>query len=156
MAKALFGAGCFWGVEDFFRQVPGVEDAISGYAGGHVNDPTYRQVCSGMTNHAEVVEVTYDPARVDYGHLVDVFFANHDPTQFNRQGPDIGSQYRSVIFTYGDDQAVVADARKAALIAAGTKVVTVIEPAPTFWAAEEYHQRYFEKNGLPSCHLRQS
>jgi peptide-methionine (S)-S-oxide reductase len=156
MEKAMFGAGCFWGVESFFRQVPGVIDAVSGYAGGSVPNPTYKQVCTDTTGHAEVVEVTFDPAKVAYGKLVDVFFMNHDPTQLNRQGPDFGTQYRSAIFTYGPEQARIAAEKKVALAASGKfrkPVVTAIEPAPAFWRAEEYHQRYFEKNNLPSCHV---
>lgn len=153
MEKALFGAGCFWGVEDFFRQVPGVSDAVSGYAGGATQRPTYRQVCAGDTNHAEVVEVTFDPAKVSYAALVDLFFKMHNPTTLNRQGPDVGTQYRSAIFTHGPEQARVAAERRAA---ASTRyrqpIVTTIEPAPTFWPAEDYHQRYFEKNG-GHCHV---
>ena len=156
MGKATFGAGCFWGVESFFRQVSGVIDAVCGYAGGQMDNPTYKHVCSGETGHAEVVEVTYDLTKVSYGTLVDVFFANHDPTTPNRQGPDIGTQYRSVIFTHSPEQERVAREKKAALEKAGKfkrPIVTTIEPAPAFWRAEEYHQRYFEKNGLPSCHI---
>jgi peptide-methionine (S)-S-oxide reductase len=155
MEKATFGAGCFWGVESFFREVPGVIDAISGYAGGHAVNPTYRQVCSGATNHAEVVEVTFDPAKVGYGKLVDLFFKMHDPTQLNRQGPDFGTQYRSAIFTHSPEQARIAQERLEAAKASGRykrPIVTAIEPAQTFWPAEDYHQRYFEKNG-GSCHV---
>ena len=155
MEKALFGAGCFWGVEDFFRQVPGVQDAVSGYAGGTNDNPTYRQVCGGDTYHAEVVEVTFDPARVAYRTLVELFFRMHNPTTRNRQGPDVGTQYRSVIFTHSEEQARVAEAVKAEVEASGkwkTPVVTQIEPAPAFWKAEEHHQRYFEKHG-GSCHV---
>lgn len=155
MEKATFGAGCFWGVEDFFLQVPGVSDAVSGYAGGASDNPTYRQVCGGDTYHAEVVEVTFDPAQVSYGTLVDLFFRMHNPTQKDRQGPDHGTQYRSVIFTHGPQQAGIAAERKAALDASGkwkTPVVTQIEPAPTFWKAEESHQRYFQKHG-GHCHV---
>ena len=156
MEKATFGAGCFWGVESFFRQVPGVVDAVCGYAGGKVDSPTYKQVCTDATGHAEVVEVTFDPAKLSYGKLVDVFFANHDPTTPNRQGPDVGTQYRSVIFAHSPEQERIARAKKAALEASGKfkrPIVTTIEPAARFWRAEEYHQRYFEKNGLPSCHV---
>ena len=155
MEKALFGAGCFWGVEDFFLEVPGVTDAVSGYAGGATANPSYKQVCAGDTNHAEVVEVTFDPAKVSYGALVDLFFKMHNPTQLNRQGPDFGTQYRSVIFTHGAEQARVAADIKAKAEASGKwkkPVVTQIEPAPAFWKAEEHHQRYFEKHG-GSCHV---
>ena len=155
MEKALFGAGCFWGVEDFFRQVPGVIEAVSGYAGGTVSNPTYRQVCSDTTGHAEVVEVSFDPARVDYATLVDLFFKMHNPTTRNRQGPDVGTQYRSVIFTHGPEQARIAAAVLARVDASGkwkTPVVTQVEPAPTFWKAEDYHQRYFQKHG-GHCHV---
>ena len=155
MEKALFGAGCFWGVEDFFRQVPGVIDAVSGYAGGTTENPTYKEVCNTETYHAEVVEVTFDPAKVAYKTLVELFFRMHNPTTRDRQGPDIGTQYRSVIFTHGDEQARVAKEVRDAVDAAGKwkgKVVTQIEPAPKFWKAEDYHQRYFEKHG-GSCHV---
>jgi peptide-methionine (S)-S-oxide reductase len=155
MEKALFGAGCFWGVEDFFRQVPGVSDAVSGYAGGASQRPTYKQVCNGDTNHAEVVEVTFDPAKVAYGDLVDLFFKMHNPTTRNRQGPDVGTQYRSVIFTHGPEQARVAAERRDAAAASGrfkSPIVTQIEDAPTFWPAEDYHQRYFQKHD-GSCHV---
>jgi peptide-methionine (S)-S-oxide reductase len=155
MEKALFGAGCFWGVEDFFRQVPGVIDAVSGYAGGTTDNPTYKQVCYSDTYHAEVVEVTFDPAKVAYATLVDLFFRMHNPTTRDRQGPDVGTQYRSVIFTHSPEQARVAAEVKAKVDASGkwkTPVVTQIEPAPTFWKAEESHQRYFEKHG-GSCHV---
>jgi len=155
MEKALFGAGCFWGVEHFFREVPGVIEAISGYAGGTTQKPSYRQVCSGTTNHAEVVEVTFDPAKVSYERLVDLFFKMHDPTTLNRQGPDVGTQYRSVIFASSPEQKKVAQARIAELTAAHAfrrPIVTTVEDAVPFWPAEDYHQRYFEKNG-GSCHV---
>jgi len=155
MEKALFGAGCFWGVEDFFRQVPGVIDAVSGYAGGAVENPSYKQVCTDSTGHAEVVEVTFDPAKVAYRTLVELFFRMHNPTTRDRQGPDIGTQYRSVIFTHSPEQAQVAAQVRAAVDASGkwkTPVVTQIEPAPAFWKAEDYHQRYFEKHG-GHCHV---
>jgi len=155
MEKALFGAGCFWGVEDFFRQVPGVSAAVSGYAGGTTDNPSYRQVCHGDTYHAEVVEVTFDPDKVSYQTLVELFFRMHNPTTRDRQGPDVGTQYRSVIFTHGEAQARVAAEVRAKVDASGkwkTPVVTQIEPAPTFWKAEESHQRYFEKHG-GSCHV---
>jgi peptide-methionine (S)-S-oxide reductase len=154
MVQATFGAGCFWGVEVAFRQVPGVVDATVGYAGGTVADPSYQQVCTGGTGHAEVVQVDYDPAQVSYEQLLDVFFANHDPTQLNRQGPDVGTQYRSVIFYHDEAQAEAARAAKAALQASGRHrrpVVTEIVPFSNFFRAEEYHQRYLEKRGLASC-----
>ena len=155
MEKALFGAGCFWGVEDFFLQVPGVQDAVSGYAGGAVPHPTYKQVCTDTTGHAEVVEVTFDPAQVSYAALVDLFFRMHNPTQRDRQGPDFGTQYRSVIFTHGPDQARIARERMEAAQASGkwkVPIVTQVEPAPAFWKAEDYHQRYLKKHG-GSCHV---
>ena len=155
MEKAMFGAGCFWGVEDFFRQVPGVIDAVSGYAGGTTQAPTYRQVCGGDTYHAEVVEVSFDPAKVGYETLVDLFFRMHNPTTRNRQGPDVGTQYRSVIFTQDEEQARIAKQVKDRVEASGkwkAPIVTQIEPAPAFWKAEESHQRYFEKHG-GHCHV---
>lgn len=148
--KAVFGAGCFWGVEHAFRQVEGVQDAVSGFMGGKVADPSYRLVCTGATGHVEVVEVTYDPAVVSYQNLLDTFFAVHDPTQLNRQGPDIGEQYRSVIFCKDEEQRRQAEETKQALIESGKyprQVVTSIEPAGDFYRAEEYHQRYYEKMG---------
>lgn len=156
MAKAMFGAGCFWGVESAFRRIDGVEDAACGYAGGTTSSPTYEQVCSGRTGHAEVVEVDYDPAQVSYEKLLDAFWNMHDPTTPNRQGPDIGTQYRSAIFCYTPEQEAAANASKEALDASGKlgrPIVTQIENAPTFWRAEEYHQRYFERRGIaPACH----
>ncbi|MGH6828502.1 MAG: peptide-methionine (S)-S-oxide reductase MsrA [Rhizomicrobium sp.] len=155
MEKALFGAGCFWGVEQFFREVPGVSDAVSGYAGGIIPNPTYRQVCRGDTDHAEVVEVVFDPAGVSYASLVDLFFRMHNPTERNRQGPDVGTQYRSAIFTHGPEQVRIARERLEAAKASGrhkAPIVTTIEPAPPFWRAEDYHQRYFEKHG-GHCHV---
>jgi peptide-methionine (S)-S-oxide reductase len=155
MEKATFGAGCFWGVEHFFREVPGVADAVSGYAGGSVDHPTYKEVCSDRTGHAEVVEVTFDPAKVSYAKLVELFFKMHDPTQLNRQGPDYGTQYRSVIFTHSQEQERVAKEELEKAKASGRykrPIVTVIEPAKTFWPAEDYHQRYFAKHG-GSCHV---
>ena len=154
MAQATFGAGCFWGVEVAFRQVTGVIDAVVGYAGGTVADPSYQQVCTGRTGHAEVVQVEYDPAQVGYEQLLEVFFANHDPTQLNRQGPDVGTQYRSVIFYHDDAQAQAARRAKEALQASGRyrrPVVTEIVPFSNFFRAEEYHQRYLDKRGLASC-----
>lgn len=154
MAKATFAAGCFWGVEDVFRQVPGVIDAISGYTGGHADQPTYHQVCSDTTGHAEAVEVTYDPSKISFEELAEVFFEIHDPTQLNRQGPDIGSQYRSAIFFHDAEQEVAAHTAKAATQTKRSRpVVTEIVPASPFWPAEEYHQRYFEKKGMAGCHV---
>ena len=156
MATALFGAGCFWGIEATFRQVEGVLETAVGYAGGTVEYPTYRGVCSDRTGHAEVVQVTFDPAKVGYDRLLDVFWGSHDPTQLNRQGPDVGSQYRSVIFVADEEQAAAAAASLERLRTSGTHsrpIVTTIEPAPQFWAAEDYHQQYLEKRGLSHCHL---
>ncbi|MCB2154181.1 peptide-methionine (S)-S-oxide reductase MsrA [bacterium] len=157
MEKATFAAGCFWGVEQAIRELDGVVDARVGYIGGHTENPTYKQVCTDGTGHAEAVEVTFDPEKVSYAELLDYFFRLHDPTTLNRQGPDVGSQYRSAIFTHSDAQAQAAEAAKAELAASGKfgdrTITTVIEPAPTFWEAEEYHQRYFEKNGGGGCHI---
>lgn len=151
---ATFAAGCFWGVEAAFRQVPGVLDAVSGYIGGNTENPSYRQVCSHTTGHAEAVQVTYDPQRVSYDQLLNVFWQIHDPTQLNRQGPDVGDQYRSAIFTYGDEQQREAEASRDREQANQRRpIVTQILPAPKFWPAEDYHQRYFEKNGGAACHV---
>jgi peptide-methionine (S)-S-oxide reductase len=153
-AKATFGAGCFWGVEAAFRRLDGVTATAVGYTGGHTDDPTYREVCSHTTGHAEVVEVTYDPERVTYEQLLAVFWAEHDPTQLNRQGPDVGDQYRSAIFVHDDAQRRAAEASRDAVQARSRRpVVTAIEDAPTFWPAEDYHQQYLEKRGLASCHV---
>jgi peptide-methionine (S)-S-oxide reductase len=152
--KATFGAGCFWGVEAAFRQVPGVVDAAVGYEGGTMPNPTYRDVCTDETGHAEVVEVTFDPARVSYDQLLEVFWANHDPTQKNRQGPDVGTQYRSAIFFHSPAQRDAAIASRERLEKSGKlrrPIATEITPASTFWRAEDYHQRYLEKRGLASC-----
>ncbi len=154
--KATFGAGCFWGVEVAFRQIPGVLDAVAGYEGGTLANPSYRDVCTGRTGHAEVVEVTYDPARVPYEDLLNVFFTRHDPTTLNRQGPDHGTQYRSAIFYHDDEQRRTAEAARERWNLSGRwrgPIVTEITPASTFYRAEEYHQRYLEKHGLASCHL---
>ncbi len=151
---ATFAAGCFWGVEDAFRRVPGVIDAVSGYIGGHVENPTYPQVCSHRTGHAEAVEITFQPQRVDYERLLSLFWQLHDPTQLNRQGPDVGDQYRSAIFTHGEEQERAAIAsRDREQHKHARPIVTQILPAPRFWPAEEYHQRYFEKNGGGACHV---
>ena len=152
--KATFGAGCFWGVEATFRAVPGVKDAAVGYAGGKTENPTYEDVCSHTTGHAEVVQVEFDPAAVSYDHLLDVFWSNHNPTTLNRQGPDVGDQYRSVIFYHSPEQKAAAEASKARLEQSGRHkqpIVTYIQPAPTFYRAEDYHQRYLEKRGLSHC-----
>ncbi len=154
--KATFGAGCFWGVEATFREIPGVLEAASGYAGGHLDNPTYKDVCTDRTGHAEVVELDFDPERVSYEDLVKAFFALHDPTQVNRQGPDHGTQYRTVIFTHSPEQVEVAQRVKKELGASGKyrkPIATEIVPATTFWKAEEYHQRYLEKRGLRHCHI---
>ena len=154
MAKATFGAGCFWGVEAAFRQIDGVTDAISGYSGGTTVNPTYKDVCTGTTGHAEVVEVTYDPARVTYEQLLDAFWKMHDPTTRDRQGPDVGSQYRSAIFYHDEEQKRLAEASKAAQDASKLyrgPIVTLVQPAGPFYEAEDYHQRYLEKRGMVSC-----
>jgi peptide-methionine (S)-S-oxide reductase len=155
MEKATFAAGCFWGVESAFREIPGVTDAQVGYIGGSNQNPTYREVCTDRTGHAEAVEVTFDPARVSYEQLLDAFWSLHDPTTLNRQGPDVGSQYRSAIFFHSPAQEAAARASKEKVQAQFRKpIVTEITPAPAFFRAEEYHQRYFEKQGLPSCHIK--
>jgi peptide-methionine (S)-S-oxide reductase len=154
--KATFGAGCFWGVEAAFRQIKGVKATAAGYMGGHLDKPTYEDVCYRNTGHAEVVEVEFDPAQVVYEDLLSVFWQNHDPTTLNRQGPDIGEQYRSAIFFQNDAQREAATASKERLEAAGVfkrPIVTVIKPALTFWKAEDYHQQYLEKRGLSTCHI---
>lgn len=149
---AIFGAGCFWGVESAFRGVPGVVDAPVGYSGGEVKDPTYRQVCTGRTGHAEVVQVEYDPSAVSYEELLEVFWKSHDPTQVDRQGPDVGTQYRSAVFYLDEDQRQRAEAsRERAQGSRKRPIATEVSPAGTFYRAEEYHQRYFEKKGIPSC-----
>jgi peptide-methionine (S)-S-oxide reductase len=154
--KAMFGAGCFWGVEATFRQTPGVVDTAVGYAGGQTDHPTYKEVCSDRTGHAEVVYVEYDPEKVAYEDLLRVFWENHDPTTLNRQGPDHGSQYRSAIFFYSPEQEATARASKEELDRSGRfrrPIVTEIVPEAPFWRAEDYHQRYLEKRGLASCHI---
>jgi peptide-methionine (S)-S-oxide reductase len=154
--KATFAAGCFWGVEASFRAVPGVFDVVAGYAGGHVPEPTYAQVCSGTTGHAEAVQVMFDPAVVSYETLVRTFFALHDPTELDRQGPDVGEQYRSVIFYHSREQRETAERVKRELAPAyrPKTIATSIEPTTTFWRAEDYHQRYAEKHpGRVVCHV---
>jgi peptide-methionine (S)-S-oxide reductase len=154
--NATFGAGCFGGVEEAFRQVPGVVATAVGYAGGGLDRPTYQDVCSDTTGHAEVVQVEYDPDRVSYEALLDLFWQAHDPTTLNRQGPDVGTQYRSVIFTHDDDQRKLAEASRDRAQASGRfrrPIVTQIVPAPEFWRAEEYHQQYLARRGRSSCRL---
>ena len=157
MAKAIFAAGCFWGVEATFRQLPGVISTRVGYTGGTLSNPTYQDVCTDRTGHAEAVEVEYDPSKLSYEKLLDVFWENHDPTQLNRQGPDWGTQYRSAIFFTSPEQEAAAKASKERLEKSGryTKpIVTQIVPASTFYEAEDYHQQYLEKRGLASCHIK--
>jgi len=150
--KATFGAGCFWGVEAAFRQLEGVTKTEVGYEGGTLENPTYEDVCSHTTGHAEVVQVSYDPERISYEQLLDVFWAKHDPTQLNRQGYDIGDQYRSVIFFHDEEQQEAAVRSKAEEQTRHTHpVVTQLEPAGTFYVAEDYHQQYLEKRGRSSC-----
>mgnify|MGYP002623037827 CR=1 FL=1 len=153
---ATFAAGCFWGVEEAFRQLPGVISTAVGYMGGTSADPTYEQVCTDRTGHAEVVHVEYDPQQVTYGELLDLFWRIHNPTTLNRQGPDVGSQYRSAVFYHSPAQQAEALASKAALEASGRysrPVVTEVSPASTFYRGEEYHQQYLAKRGQSSCHL---
>jgi peptide-methionine (S)-S-oxide reductase len=154
-SRATFGAGCFWGVEMRFREMPGVTDATVGYMGGHVDNPTYKEVCTDKTGHAEVCEVVFDPERIDYETLVRAFFELHDPTQVNRQGPDVGTQYRSVIFVHDEWQREVAERVRSELDASGrfrSPIATSVEPAATFWPAEDYHQQYLARNG-GSCSI---
>lgn len=156
MALATFGAGCFWGVEVAFRKLDGVTDTAVGYMGGEVESPTYEQVCTDTTGHAEVVHVTFNPAKVSYQELLELFFDLHDPTQLNRQGPDVGRQYRSAIFFHNAEQETAARSVIDAITVSGKHdrpIATSIEPATTFWRGEEYHQQYLEKRGLGSCHL---
>ena len=153
---ATFGAGCFWGIEAAFRRVPGVLDAAVGYSGGRTENPSYQDVCTDTTGHAEVVQVTFDPAKLSYEQLLDVFWTIHDPTQVNRQGPDYGKQYRTAIFFHSPEQEAAAKKSKQALDASGKlrrPVATEITAASPFWRAEEYHQRYLEKRGAASCHI---
>jgi peptide-methionine (S)-S-oxide reductase len=157
MAKATFAAGCFWGVEATFRQLPGVISTRVGYTGGNTANPTYKQVCTDTTGHAEAVEIEYDPSKLSYDKLLEVFWENHDPTQLNRQGPDWGKQYRSAIFFHSPEQEVAAKASKEQLEKShrfSKPVVTQIVPATTFFDAEDYHQQYLEKKGLASCHIK--
>jgi peptide-methionine (S)-S-oxide reductase len=152
--KATFGGGCFWGVEIAFRNVPGVVDTAVGYEGGTKESPSYEDVCTDRTGHAEVVQVEYDPSEVSYEELLDTFWDVHDPTQMNRQGPDVGSQYRSVVFFHSPEQQEQALASKARIQAQSDRpVVTEIVPAEPFWRAEDYHQQYLVKRGLASCRI---
>ena len=154
MATAMFGAGCFWGIEATFRRIEGVVDTAVGYAGGNTENPTYGEVCAHGSGHAEVVQIEYDSARVSYEEILDTFWNSHDPTQLNRQGPDIGDQYRSVIFFHTPEQEAAATKSKKNLDASGAfgrPIATVIEAAPIFWRAEDYHQRYLEKRGRAAC-----
>jgi len=156
MAKATFGAGCFWGVEVTFRQLEGVLDAQVGYMGGHLVNPTYQDVCTGTTGHAEVLQVEFDPEQISYEALLDIFWKAHDPTQLNRQGPDVGTQYRSGIYYEDEAQRATAEASRASLEQSGqhsNPIATEIAAASEFYRAEEYHQQYLEKRGLGSCHL---
>ena len=155
MEKATFAGGCFWGVEHLFNEIPGVIEAVSGYEGGSVDNPTYEQVCTGRTGHAETVEVTYDPTKVTYEQLLNEFWNIHDPTTLNRQGPDVGFQYRSAIFFHGPEQEKAAlKSKEEAQKFFKRPIVTQIVPATHFWRAEEYHQRYFDKHqGHYSCHF---
>jgi peptide-methionine (S)-S-oxide reductase len=157
MAKATFAAGCFWGVEATYRQLPGVISTRVGYTGGNSPNPTYKEVCTDTTGHAEAVEVDYDPAKLSYGKLLEVFWENHDPTQLNRQGPDWGKQYRSAIFFHSPEQETAAKTSKEQLEKSrrfSKPIVTQIVPAVTFFEAEDYHQQYLEKKGLATCHIK--
>jgi peptide-methionine (S)-S-oxide reductase len=157
METATFGAGCFWGVEETFRRLPGVTQTAVGYMGGATERPTYEDVCTDRTGHAEVVQVEYDPAQITYDKLLEVFFDCHDPTQVNRQGPDFGTQYRSVVFYHTPPQQAEAEGAKQRLAASGRyqrPIATQVVPAATFWRAEEYHQQYLQKRGMASCHVR--
>jgi peptide-methionine (S)-S-oxide reductase len=157
MEKATFAAGCFWGVEATFRQLPGVVSTRVGYIGGHTENPTYEEVCTDGTGHAEAVEVVFDSSKVGYNDLLNVFWENHDPTQLNRQGPDWGTQYRTAIFFHSPEQQAQAQASKEALDRShrySKPIATQIVPAATFYPAEEHHQQYLEKRGLASCHIK--
>jgi peptide-methionine (S)-S-oxide reductase len=155
LATATFGAGCFWGVEAAFRKTPGVQATAVGYMGGQIENPSYEAVCTDRSGHAEVVQVEFDPERVSYEALLEVFWRSHDPTQVNRQGPDFGTQYRSVVFVHDQDQRASAVISREALAHSGRfrdPIATAIDSAQTFWRAEEYHQQYLEKRGLAQCH----
>ena len=154
--KATFGAGCFWGVEETFRKLQGVKSTTVGYAGGMQHDPTYEDVCTDATGHAEVLEIEFDPAEITYNELLDVFWSNHNPTTLNRQGPDVGAQYRSAIFFRNPQQEAAARASKEKRQQSGKhsrEIVTEISPASQFWEAEDYHQQYLEKRGMAHCRV---
>jgi peptide-methionine (S)-S-oxide reductase len=152
MQKAAFGAGCFWGVEAAFQKIKGVKQTLVGYMGGHIKNPTYQQVCTDKTGHAEVVQILFNPKEVSYEQLLEIFWRMHDPTQLNRQGPDIGTQYRSIIFYHNKEQKKLAENSKNKLQKNyNKKIVTEIKPAKDFFPAEKYHQKYLEKKGLSSC-----
>jgi peptide-methionine (S)-S-oxide reductase len=156
LKKATFAAGCFWGVEATFMKVKGVVQTEVGYMGGHTESPTYRDVCTDRTGHAEVVHLTYDDSLVSYEHLLEVFWGSHDPTQKNRQGSDVGTQYRTAIFYHDEEQRSIAERSKAAMDTSGRfrrPIATVVEKAGPFWRAEEYHQKYLQKKGLDPCHI---
>ena len=153
---ATFGAGCFWQTEEIFRKIPGVVSTMVGYEGGHMENPTYEDVCCHTTGHSEVVQITYDPAEVSYESLLNIFWENHNPTTLNRQGPDVGDNYRSVIFYHSDEQKRLAEKSKEILSNSGRwkdPIVTQIERAQTFYKAEEYHQKYLMKRGLEGCEV---
>lgn len=155
-ALATFGAGCFWGVEEAFRKISGVVDTAVGYSGGRTENPTYEEVCSDQTGHVEVVQVEYDPSKVNYEDLLNIFWDNHNPTQINQQGPDVGTQYRSVIFYHSPEQKELAEKSKVELEASGRwqqPIATSVEPAQAFYKAEEYHQKYLQKRNMGSCHV---
>ena len=153
IAQAVFAGGCFWGIEHLFSRVPGVVNAESGYIGGHVENPTYEEVCTGRTGHAEGVRVSYDPTRVTYEQLARHFFEFHNPTQLNRQGPDVGTQYRSAVFPENDEEKQIITHLVSLLGERGYKIVTTLEPLSRFYPAEEYHQRYLERHSERFCHL---
>ena len=152
--RAIFAGGCFWGTEYYFQRSPGVVSTRVGYTGGHSSNPTYKEVCSGTTGHAEALEVEFDPSKTDFETLARLFFEIHDPTQLDRQGPDVGHQYRSAIYYLDDDQRQVSEKLIAILKRKGLNVVTEVEPAATFWPAENYHQQYYDQTGkTPYCHF---
>ncbi|MHC1680919.1 MAG: peptide-methionine (S)-S-oxide reductase MsrA [Methanomassiliicoccales archaeon] len=156
LKKATFAAGCFWGVEATFMKVKGVVQTEVGYMGGHTESPTYRDVCTDRTGHAEVVQVTYDDSVVSFEHLLDVFWMSHDPTQKNRQGPDVGNQYRTAVFYHDEEQHTIAERSRSRMDASGRfkrPIATLLEKAGPFWMAEEYHQKYLQKKGLDTCHI---